>query len=81
MKQSQIEIATDNGVTIICDQGTVIKGSRKGTYYIKAPNGHMVGLGSEQYGLNGTNFKYQDPEHVHSVKAFFDSIVEGASHP
>ena len=57
MNQKEIEMAVDMGATILCDQGTVIKGSRKGTYYIRASNGHMVGLGTEQYGLNGSNFR------------------------
>lgn len=64
--QKQIENAIDNCIQVVCDQGEVIKG--KGDYYIKAPNGHLVGLGTEQYGLNGSNFRtkltfFPNPHH------------------
>lgn len=56
MNQKQIEMAVDMGEKIICDQGVVVR-TKWGKYLIKAPNGYLVGLGTEQYGLNGTNFR------------------------
>lgn len=59
MNQKQIEMAVDMGEIVRCDSGLVIK--YKGAYYIKAPNGHLIGLGTEQYGLNGRNFRVINP--------------------